>query len=406
MKVLCLYSNSFGGGGTESVLRHGLPLLHRIPGIHITFCDLYSRAAVSRKFADVGLPTWGLAGTESDSIVSARAGFHRVLDVTAAIPLHARIARGIRRAADRFDALYVHGYKDLVLCQAACLAGPSRPIVWHCHGIPSDALPPMLRTLANRCARVIAISGDVGKRLIAIGVRPAIVRTIYNSVDYRRTQEAALRLPVQPLPATTGRRIVLLCPAAIRADKGLHLAIQALRSLPGDVDLWITGDTSDPAAADYLRELRSLAERENLRERVCFLDFRTDLPSVMSLAHAICVPSICREGFGLVAAEAMALGKPIVASSRGALREVVGNCGLIFDPDQPGDLARQLSALLADPLLAKSLGDAGRQTVSQRFSYDRWAHEIAAELRAAVLPPEPVPAPAGPVAAAERICNP
>lgn len=387
MKVLCLYGNSYDGG-TESVLLNGLPSLNKTPGVQITFSDIYSRTSVIRKFENLGQPTWRIGGADNDSILSLRSGFRRKLDVAAAVPRHVRIALRIRQALNAYDVLYVHGYKDLALCHAARFTGMQRscPIVWHCHGV-SYGLPPLLATLANRCARVIAISEDVREHLIAIGVRPSIVRTILNAVDHRGIREAALRLPVQPVPAATTRKIVLLCPAAIRADKGIHLAIEALPSLPGDVDLWVTGNQSDPAAADYLRDLLSLAEREGVRERVRFLGFRTDLPSVMSLAQLICVPSLCCEGFGLVAAEAMALGKPIVASSRGALREVVGKSGLIFDPDQPGDLARKLSTLLADPLLAESLGAAGRRTVLQRFTYDRWAHEVVTELQAAVFPP-------------------
>jgi glycosyltransferase involved in cell wall biosynthesis len=386
MKVLCLYSNSYGGG-TEAVLRNGLPFINGTPGIRVTFHDLYSRPSVNRKFEDLGLPIWRTGRTEDTSILSFHSGFRRKLDVAAAIPRHLQIALRLRPALCECDVLYVHGYKDLALCQAARLAStqPSRPIVWHCHGLGDDQRPPMLPALANRCARVIAISEDVRNHLVAIGVRSSIVRAVYNAVDYRRIEEAALRSPTQPLPRIGTRRIVLLCPAAIRADKGIHLAIEALSGLPRDVDVWVTGDTSDPAASDYLHSLLSLAERVGVRERVFFLGVRTDLPAVMSVAHVICVPSIVREGFALVAAEAMALGKAVVASSRGALPEVVrdGESGLTFDPDRPGDLARKLSVLLADSALAASLGAAGRRSVMLRFTYDRWASEVIAQLRAA-----------------------
>lgn len=385
MRVLCIYGNSYGGG-TESVLLNGLPVIHNSPGVQVAFHDLYSRTSVGRKFEDLRLPIWRTGRADDDSILSLRSGFRRKLDVAAAIPRHLRIALQLRSAFCAFDVLYVHGYKDLALCHAARLASAqrSRPIVWHCHGLADDFRLPMLATLANHCARVIAISEDVRKHLVAIGVRASIVSTIYNAVDCRRIEEAALRPPAQALPPTGARTIVLLCPAAIRADKGIHLAIEALRSLPRNVDLWVTGDKSDPAASDYLDSLLSLAERAGVRERVCFLGLRADLPSVMRSAHVICVPSVCREGFALVAAEAMALGKPIVASSRGALPEVLGESGLIFDPERPGDLARKLSALLSDHALAASLGASGRRSALRRFTYDRWAREVVTHLREAI----------------------
>jgi glycosyltransferase involved in cell wall biosynthesis len=294
----------------------------------------------------------------------------------------------LRSAFRECDVLYLHGYKDLALSQIARLASGQRslPIVWHCHGIPYGVVPPMLSKLANRCARVIAISGDVRDRLVDIGVRASIIQTIYNAVDHIRIGRAALLKPALPLPPVVTRIIVLVCPAAIRQDKGIHLVIEALRALPRNVDLWITGDESDPVASAYLCRLRSLAEREGVRERIYFLGRRDDLPSVMNLADVVCVPSTCREGFGLVAAEAMALGKPVVASCRGALPEVVGKCGLIFDPSKPGAVAVALSTLIANPTLAASLGASGKRSVLDRFTYDRWAREVITQLHAAASP--------------------
>jgi glycosyltransferase involved in cell wall biosynthesis len=384
MKVMCIYSNSFGGG-TESVLLKGLPIITNAPDIRITFHDIYSRTSVCRKFKELGLPIWRTGHVDDESIISFHSGVRRALDVVAAVPRHLRIALQLRSAFSTSDVLYVHAYKDLALCSAARLAGakPSRPIVWHCHGLDDGVRLPMLAALANRCARIIAISEDVRNHLLAIGVRPSIVRTIYNAVDYCQIEKAALSSPTQPLPPTATRRIVLLCPAAIREVKGIHLAIEALHLLPPDVDVWVTGDKTDPAASDYLHNLRSLAKLHGVQGRLHFLGVRDDLPAVMALADVVCVPSVCREGFALVAAEAMALGKPIVASSRGALPEVIGRSGLIFDPDQPGDLARQLLALLENSTLAASLGTSGRQSVLRRFTYDRWAREVIDVLRAA-----------------------
>ena len=385
MKILCTYANAYGGG-TESVLLNGLPFLNSIPGVRVTFADLYSRPSVSRKFEEMGVATWPNGGKTRASILSFRSGLRRKLDIAVAIPTHLRIALQLRPAVCESDVLYVHGYKDLVLCLAARLVTMRRspPVVLHCHGLDERFVPPVLSTLANRCARVIAISEDVRNRLVAIGVKPSIIRTIYDAVDHRRLEKATLCPPSRPLPPTSGRRVILVCPAAIRSLKGIHLASEALRHLPPDVDLWVTGDQSDPAALDYLNCLVSQAARDGVKERVYFIGLRDDLPTVMSLAYLICVPSLWREGFCLVAAEAMALGRPVVASSRGALPEVVGESGLIFDPDQPGDLARQLSALIADPTLAASLGASGRRSVVQRFTYDRWAREVITELRAAV----------------------
>jgi len=385
LKVLCSYSNSFGGG-TESVLLNGLPLLHNSGEAQITFADLYSRPSVTRKFADLGLNVRLATSTGSDSVVSGRSGVWRKLDIVSAIPRHLNIAYRLVPAIRASDLVYVHGYKDLALCHAARLVlGTRAPaMVWHCHGLHDHAEPPMVVELANRCARVVAISEDVKEHLVRVGVIPAIVSTIYNAVDPPRVQGASLVGPTSPLPPSHGRKVILVCPAAVRFIKGIHLAVTALRNLPNAV-LWITGDESEPAASAYVQELKSLGSREGVNDRVFFIGSRDDLPAVMSQADIICVPSVCREGFGLVAIEAMALGKPVVVSCRGALPEIVtdGATGLVFDPARPNDLAKRLATLISDPELAASLGASGKRSVQLRFTYDRWAREVLSQLLAA-----------------------
>jgi glycosyltransferase involved in cell wall biosynthesis len=75
-------------------------------------------------------------------------------------------------------------------------------------------------------------------------------------------------------------------------------------------------------------------------------------------ASLLVLPSL-DEGFGLPALEAMALGVPVVASSRGALPEVLGDCGILIDPANVRDLADALEAVTTDPDLAARLRDAG-----------------------------------------------
>lgn len=77
------------------------------------------------------------------------------------------------------------------------------------------------------------------------------------------------------------------------------------------------------------------------------------------------------EGFGVAHAEAMGAALPVVTSPRGAIPEVVGDCGRYVEPDDAEGMARQISALLDDPEGGESLGRAARERVLSRFSYDR-----------------------------------
>jgi len=81
-------------------------------------------------------------------------------------------------------------------------------------------------------------------------------------------------------------------------------------------------------------------------------------------AGLLVLPSL-DEGFGLPALEAMALGVPVVASSLGALPEVVGDCGILVDPASARDLADALEAVTTDSALAARLRDAGITRASQ-----------------------------------------
>jgi glycosyltransferase involved in cell wall biosynthesis len=101
-----------------------------------------------------------------------------------------------------------------------------------------------------------------------------------------------------------------------------------------------------------------------------------DLPALYAEALGFIYPSR-HEGFGLQVCEAMAVGCPTLASQATALPEVVGNGGLLFDPDRPDELARLLRRLVADPCFRAGLAQRGRVR-SATFSWSRTAQATLA----------------------------
>lgn len=93
----------------------------------------------------------------------------------------------------------------------------------------------------------------------------------------------------------------------------------------------------------------------------------SDLPALYRGALALVVPSLW-EGFGLPALEAMASGTPVIAAARGALPEVIGDAGLLFDPDAPEALSATLDRAVSDPELRADLARRG-ESRAQRFSW-------------------------------------
>jgi glycosyltransferase involved in cell wall biosynthesis len=89
-----------------------------------------------------------------------------------------------------------------------------------------------------------------------------------------------------------------------------------------------------------------------------------------------CLPTL-QEGFGLVFAEAMTAGKPVVACRAGAVPEVVGpDTGILVDPTDDGALPAALGALLGDPERRQALGQAGQREAIRRFGLARAAAEF------------------------------
>jgi glycosyltransferase involved in cell wall biosynthesis len=129
-------------------------------------------------------------------------------------------------------------------------------------------------------------------------------------------------------------------------------------------------------------------ERYGLAGAVEFVKGISDaeLVDLVRSAQVACVPSLY-EGFSLPAAEAMATGTPLLATTGGAIPEVAGRDGetcLAVPPGDPGALAAGLSRLLGDAELRARLGAAGRERVLRHFTWARAAEGTVARYREAI----------------------
>lgn len=135
-------------------------------------------------------------------------------------------------------------------------------------------------------------------------------------------------------------------------------------SLPNSC-LWIVGD--GPLRA----ELENMSGDLGLAARVRFLGVRHDIPALLRAADVF-VLSSAWEGFGLVVAEAMATGTPVVATDCGGVSEVVGDTGYLVPPCDAKALGKaMLTAAHLSAEQADALGRAARQRIVERFSLDR-----------------------------------
>jgi len=186
--------------------------------------------------------------------------------------------------------------------------------------------------------------------------------------------EARFRHGVQP------EDDLLVTLGGMNAHKNILRLLEALPAILAahpNTRLAIVGDTSGKGFWDNVPELRARVDSKPLlAERVRFTGRLpdTEVVELLNGADALVFPSLW-EGFGLPAVEAMQCGLPVLASRRGSLPEVVGDAGLLFDPEDVGDIARCVTGFLADAPLRERLRRAALAR-AQTFSWDR-AAELA-----------------------------
>jgi alpha-1,3-rhamnosyl/mannosyltransferase len=131
---------------------------------------------------------------------------------------------------------------------------------------------------------------------------------------------------------------------------------------------------------------RSTLEEEARRAQVVvqFLSGVDDttLATLYADAEALVYPSRY-EGFGLPVLEAMACGTPVIAARAGAIPEVLGDAGILVNPDDDGELALAIACMITEPDRAKRLRDSGRER-ARLFTWDRTAALTLETYRAAI----------------------
>jgi glycosyltransferase involved in cell wall biosynthesis len=127
--------------------------------------------------------------------------------------------------------------------------------------------------------------------------------------------------------------------------------------------------------------IRAEIQRLKLEERVRLLGFVAEelIPGLIADAAAVIAVGLC-EGFGLPALEALAMGRPVVASRTGALPEVVGELGLLCDPYSPADIASALTRVVGDAAWRERVRQEG-PAHARRLSWDRTSEQLLALCR-------------------------
>jgi glycosyltransferase involved in cell wall biosynthesis len=273
---------------------------------------------------------------------------------------------------------------------AARLAGV--PVIIHtAHAFPfHDYLPWLVKWVYVWIERWAAGWTDLimvdTESVRADGLRQGIVQdasrivTVPMGVDLTRfspsrdgpgTLRGALGLGSATLIVGTVARLV--------PDKGLECFLRMagiVRAERADVKFLIVGE------GPLRHSLEQMAKSIGIEPDVVFAGHRTDIPELMQIMDVFVLPTK-REGFGVVFAEAMAMGKATVGSDIGPIAEVVGDgvTGYLAPADNPKAFATRTLELLSDGAKRLAFGEAGRRRVEQRFSQSRMCELIEGHYR-------------------------
>ncbi|MCC7369813.1 MAG: glycosyltransferase family 4 protein [Chloroflexi bacterium] len=367
-------------------------VLHILSGGTIGGCEQHVLALLSRLDRRRFEPWLACFEAEPDAATPMlpmfRAAGVRVIDLKATRRTDPaaiwRLGRLLRRG--QFDIVHAHSFRtELAAVCWSKLAGLAPRVVRSVHNMDDyyvhPRYSPLLRASACGLDRIVAISDAVADYLRTDGGLPPekIVR-IYYGIDpspYRPDAPPPSRRAGGDPPGESDRPTIGVV-ARLAPQKGHRVLFDALpqiaAAVPG-VHARLVGHEELSTVA----ELRQAACERGVDHLVTFEGFRSDIANVMADLDVFVLPSLW-EGFGLVLVEAMAAGRPVVASAVGPIPEIVvdGVTGLLVPPGDPVALAEAITRLLRDPELAAAYGRAGRARVEQELRLDTMVERMEA----------------------------
>jgi glycosyltransferase involved in cell wall biosynthesis len=291
----------------------------------------------------------------------------------------------LARLVRRRNVALVHGNTLAVSLAgfAARLAG--RPLVWHVHEIVVGprSIAAFLATLSSSLSTVVLANSkataDHYRRTRLATSTP--VRVVLNGVEESRVR-ARPGTTLRPVVGAKPGDVVFTLIGRINRWKGHEVFLSAAELLAAEfsnVRFLIVGDSF--AGQERLSEAvdRRIESSGVLRGRALRLPHTAEVGDVYGASDVIVVPSVEPEPFGLVAAEAMAAGLPVIASRIGALPEIVDDrrSGLVVDAGDAAALASAMRMLSTSPSYRAEMGRLGRKRYEARFRVDRYVAQFA-----------------------------
>jgi glycosyltransferase involved in cell wall biosynthesis len=283
------------------------------------------------------------------------------------------------------DIIHAHGYQ-VFTTDAALMASITKktPLVLTLHGFPRsfDSLAHRAhfnligKGVLERAEKIISVSHRVALEFRAIGVPQEKIAIIPNGIDLEEYKQLPMGDSFRKRLDIKDTEKIVLTIGRLEKIKGFQYLIRALPSIieeVGSTKLVIAGPDFN-----YGAQLKRLTEEANVQDNVIFYGpiNGKEKFEAFSAANIVAVPSIY-EGFGMLLLEAMAAGKPLVATNTGAAPEIIqnGKNGILVNPSDVEDLAGRITELLSDDQLMNLIGQESRKTV-EAFNWEKVSEQI------------------------------
>jgi len=177
---------------------------------------------------------------------------------------------------------------------------------------------------------------------------------------------------VGALTSTSKRHDLFLRMASRLSRSWPQTRFAVFGQIPVEPSTWLYN-----SAYEYSRRMQHIVEEEGLNGRFIWAGFHSDIPAIMSAIDILVHPSDV-EGFGRVAVEAMAAGRPVIGSNRGGVAESVvdGETGFLVDANNVEAFAAACERLMSNPDLRRRMGEAGRAHAKSHFSTEEHIRQV------------------------------
>jgi glycosyltransferase involved in cell wall biosynthesis len=303
---------------------------------------------------------------------------------------------GLVRLIRKRNIALVHTNTNTVLSGALAARLTGVPHVWSIHELmvePASVRSVLHYAIPRFSTRVVTVSQAVRDHMLQdapqYAGRFAFIR---GAIDVDPFLYATGRARIRAEWGVGDDEVLIGMAGRVTRWKGQSVFVQAAKLISGrhaKVKFAAVGGVFDTDKF-YMEQFHEEVRAAGLQDKLTINDFRHDMPDVFAAYDIFVLPSTLPEPFGLVVIEAMASGKPVVATAPGGPSETVadGETGFLVPPSNPAAIAEALEKLLADQPRRMSMGEAGRKRACELFSLPRYVKEFE-ELYDSVLHPHP-----------------